>query len=349
MAGLSRRRRRILTYGTVIALAVTTSWMIGFRPATEWAAQPVAGATEPVPAAAEPNLVSTATLTAPAGHTPGARAEPVIEPKKANSVPAVRTYQVIQGDTVEVIALRFGLQPTSVLWSNRIEDENLLQIGQELLIPAVDGLVHTVAEGDTLWEVAIAHSGDVDQVVRANNTSPESLQPGQHLLIPGGRPRPRPTQVASRSGTAERRTAAAPAAQTEAGSAPSAVGWLWPLRGEVTDGFGWRTHPVTGSRNFHEGIDIGVPEGTPIAASRSGKVTMAEWYGGYGLTVRVDHGGGVVSRYSHNSALLVKVGEAVSAGQIIARSGNTGVSTGPHLDFGIYRNGVPFDPMTVLP
>lgn len=342
MAGLSRRRRRILTYGTMIALAVTTSWTLGYKPAAELTAEPAAVRAEPGPAVAE-------MLKAPAASPPAAAPDSFAEARKAEPVPAVRTYRVIQGDTVEAIALRFGLQPTSILWSNPIEDEDLLQIGQELLIPAVDGLVHTVAEGDTLWEIATAHSGDVDQVVRANNTSPESLQPGQHLLVPGGRPRPRSIQVATRSGTEERRPAIALAAQTEAGSAPSSGGWLWPLRGEITDGFGWRIHPVTGARNFHEGIDIGVPEGTPIAASRSGKVTIAEWYGGYGLTVRVDHGGGLVSRYSHNSALLVKVGEAVSAGQIIARSGNTGVSTGPHLDFGIYRNGIPFDPMTVLP
>lgn len=353
MAGLSRRRRRTIVYGTLIALAVTTIWTAGFRSSTKEApatAEQIpamgisAGAGPEDVVTPEPEPAVTEALPAPAASPPAAQAEPSPDPKRAEPVPAVRTYLVVAGDTIEAIALRFGLKTSSILWSNRIEDETLLQIGQELLIPAVDGLIHTVAEGDTLWEVATLHGGDVDQVIRANNTSPELLQPGQHLLIPGGRPRPRPIQVASRSGAGERRPATADTAQ-----APSSGGWLWPLRGVLTDGFGWRIHPVTGARNFHEGIDIGVPEGTPIAASRSGKVTLAEWYGGYGLTVRVDHGGGLVSRYSHNSALLVKVGETVRAGQIIARSGNTGTSTGPHLDFGIYRSGVPFDPLTVLP
>jgi len=126
-------------------------------------------------------------------------------------------------------------------------------------------------------------------------------------------------------------------------------GLICPLSGQITEYFGWRTHPVYGTSNYHEGIDIAVPPGTPIQAIASGQVTMAEWYGGWGLTVQVDHGNGLVSRYSHDGELLVSVGEWVYTGQVIAYSGNTGVSTGPHLDFGIYEYGEPVDPLALLP
>lgn len=254
-------------------------------------------------------------------------------------------YRVTDGDTAEGIAARFGLKTSTILWSNGLTEDSLLQIGQELLIPAVDGLVHTVKEGDTLWDIASLYGVDVDKVVLANpDISPDSLQPGQRLLIPNGVPPRRAVMVASRSGSAEpSRSGRQPPTQTPHREL------VWPLRGPITERFGWRTHPVYGTRNFHEGIDIGVPPGTPVRAVAAGKVIFAGSYGGYGLTVKIDHGGGLVSRYSHNSELLVQEGESVEAGQVIAKSGNTGVSTGPHLDFGLYRDQVPIDPLTMLP
>lgn len=220
--------------------------------------------------------------------------------------------------------------------------ERSLQIDQELEIPAADGLLHTVAEGDTIWDVATLYSVDADSVIRANpELSPDTLQPGQRLLVPGATPPRRTNQVVSRSGHRAEPPAELPL--------PRPDSLLWPVSGTITDYFGWRTHPVYGTANFHEGIDIAVAVDTPVRAVAAGTVTLAEWYGGYGLTVRIDHGGGLVSRYSHNDALLVTPGDSVQAGQVVARSGNTGVSTGPHLDFGLYQEGKPFDPLSQLP
>lgn len=260
-------------------------------------------------------------------------------------MPTIRRYKVVSGDTVEAIAKRYGLKASSILWSNRLTDDSLLQVGQELIIPPVDGLIHTIADGDTYWDVASAHQADKDHMVKANpDVSPDSLQPGQLLVVPGGLP-PRRNQVVSRDGGG--RTAPPPAPATV--TPPQGFMFQWPLTGEITEPFGWRTHPVYGTRNFHDGIDIAVDPGTAVRAAAAGTVILAEWYGGWGLTVKVDHGGGLVTRYSHNGTLLVKVGDAVKAGQVIARSGNTGVSTGPHLDFGIYRKDTPVDPLSLLP
>jgi murein DD-endopeptidase MepM/ murein hydrolase activator NlpD len=116
----------------------------------------------------------------------------------------------------------------------------------------------------------------------------------------------------------------------------------------VTSGFGKRVHPITHQVSSHDGIDLSAAKGTRILASRSGRVTFAGEAGGYGLLVIVDHGQGVETRYGHASALLVKAGQEVKAGQAIAKVGSTGRSTGPHLHFEVRRQGRPVDPWPLL-
>jgi murein DD-endopeptidase MepM/ murein hydrolase activator NlpD len=112
--------------------------------------------------------------------------------------------------------------------------------------------------------------------------------------------------------------------------------------------FGWRLDPFTGQQSFHEGIDFPADVGTPIEAAASGKVTVAEVHPAYGKMIEIDHGNGLVSRYAHCSALLVKEGDLVVRGQEIARVGTTGRSTGPHLHFEVRLNGVPQNPARFL-
>lgn len=125
--------------------------------------------------------------------------------------------------------------------------------------------------------------------------------------------------------------------------------YIWPVRGRISSTFGYRHHPVLRKQKFHNGLDIAVPSGTPVKAVDSGVVLVSGWRGGYGYYVAIDHGNGTSSAYGHNSALLVKVGETVVRGQVIAKSGNTGLSTGPHVHFEIRINGQPANPMPYLP
>ncbi|OYT69826.1 MAG: peptidase M23 [Armatimonadetes bacterium CP1_7O] len=121
--------------------------------------------------------------------------------------------------------------------------------------------------------------------------------------------------------------------------------FLRPVDGNLTSGFGMRVHPIFKVRKMHTGIDISAPSGTPIRAADSGIVVEAGYLRGYGYTVIIDHGGGVATLYAHCSALLVVVGQEVQRGQIIARVGSTGYSTGPHLHFEVRVNGEPVNPM----
>ncbi|MBC7326760.1 peptidoglycan DD-metalloendopeptidase family protein [bacterium] len=125
-------------------------------------------------------------------------------------------------------------------------------------------------------------------------------------------------------------------------------GFIYPVRGQITSGFGMRTHPIYKIRKMHTGIDLSAPSGTPIKASAGGVVVFAGWWGGYGNVVIIDHGGGISTLYGHCSAIYVNKGQNVNQGETIAAVGSTGLATGPHLHFEVRKNGKPVDPMNYL-
>ena len=128
----------------------------------------------------------------------------------------------------------------------------------------------------------------------------------------------------------------------------SPIGSGWERR--VTSEFGNRIDPITGQRRGHTGMDLAVPTGTPIRAALPGTVTVSKYNaGGYGYYVMIDHGSGLVTLYGHCSQLLARVGQTVQAGDIIALSGSTGRSTGPHLHFEVRVNGERTNPRAYLP
>jgi murein DD-endopeptidase MepM/ murein hydrolase activator NlpD len=123
---------------------------------------------------------------------------------------------------------------------------------------------------------------------------------------------------------------------------PSSAGFIWPVQGVLTSGFGWRWG------RMHEGIDLAVGVGTPVVAAASGTVIVAGWLGGYGNLVVIDHGNGISTAYGHNTSVTVGVGQSVAQGQLISYSGSTGHSTGPHVHFEVRINGTPVDPLGYL-
>lgn len=329
-----RRRIAYATTATLLigglAYAVQPASSSAPKPAgKEATAAPLAASAAEADAAADSVHVMTHEEEYPAI----ARTQPQpVEEQEAR--PKVITYTVVEGDTAEGIANKFGLKTETVLWSNDLTEWDILQIGQELLIPAVDGIVHTVAEGDTLWDISAEYGVEFATILEANpEVDPAALPIGAVLLIPGGEPvvsRSR-TEVASRGGS---RIAGFP---------------RWPVYGDITDWYGWRWHPVYGGNHFHDGIDIGVYSGTPVSAVARGRVTYVGWMGGYGITVKIDHGDGVETMYCHLSEAVVSWGDTVNDGETIAYSGNTGTSTGPHLHFSVLVDGSPVDPMSWLP
>ncbi len=124
---------------------------------------------------------------------------------------------------------------------------------------------------------------------------------------------------------------------------------VWPVKGPISSYYGYRSSPGGIGSTYHEGVDIATDYGTPISATAAGTVTRSGWVGGYGYMVEVKHANGMVTRYGHNSALLVYEGQHVDQGTVIALAGSTGNSTGPHCHYEVRINGDSVDPLYFLP
>lgn len=244
----------------------------------------------------------------------------------------ITSYVVQPNDTVSAIAVSFGLKPETVLWANtQLEnDPDLLTVGEELKIPPVDGVLHNIRGGDTVESIAKQHKvepqGIFDSAVNAL-TPGGPLTLGTWLMVPNGRKPIVQKAVRAFSG---------PVAQSALRGSAS---FGWPVSGRITQNF-W---------SGHLGLDIGAPTGTPVKASDSGFVTFAGWDNtGFGRMILIDHGNGYLTLYAHLDVFAVAAGDSVKKGQLIGRVGNTGRSTGPHLDFRIRQNGVWRNPFGLL-
>lgn len=124
-------------------------------------------------------------------------------------------------------------------------------------------------------------------------------------------------------------------------------GFVQPVPGAISSNFGLRMHPILGYARMHRGVDFRAGHGTPILAATDGRVSFAGWAGGYGRQVRIGHAGGLTTSYSHMSRIAVSPGQSVRRGQVIGTVGSTGLSTGPHLHYEVYRNGVAVNPRSI--
>ena len=131
------------------------------------------------------------------------------------------------------------------------------------------------------------------------------------------------------------------------GAGRQVAAFAWPVAGRITSGFGLRVHPILRFARMHRGIDFGAGHGAPIVAASDGQVVKAGWAGGYGRQVRIAHGGGLVTTYSHMSRTVAEPGSFVRQGQLIGYVGSSGLSTGPHLHYEVYRNGTAVNPLGV--
>ncbi|MCP2501353.1 MAG: M23 family metallopeptidase [Deltaproteobacteria bacterium] len=122
----------------------------------------------------------------------------------------------------------------------------------------------------------------------------------------------------------------------------------WPVDGRITSSYGYRNHPVHEERKFHTGVDLSVPSGSEVKATADGIVSFAGWTENSGIVVVVEHGHGFSTAYAHNRKALARIGQRIARGDVIAMSGSTGLSTGPHVHYEIWRDGRHTDPAGFL-
>jgi murein DD-endopeptidase MepM/ murein hydrolase activator NlpD len=181
-----------------------------------------------------------------------------------------------------------------------------------------------------------------DELIASKGNLASSRQRKRHALVSTKQQEQEMIAEANALAAADARIRAQLGAAQSGDTTPSASGLIWPVNGPVTSPFGYRWG------RLHAGIDIGVPNGTPIHAAASGTVALAGWVDGYGNYTCLDHGGGLATCYAHQSSIAVSVGQRVSQGEVIGYTGCTGHCFGPHLHFEVRINGNPVDPLGYL-
>ncbi len=252
----------------------------------------------------------------------GSDAAPVPEKRQAFVNVTVR-----RGESLGRIASRHGISVETLRSCN---PGTTVKPGSVLRVPSRNGVGIRVEKGITAWDLARRYRVHLSDILSYNGiTDPESLKQGALVFIPGARPLPAPVRSSDvRQGR----------------------GFMaWPVPGgRISSAYGYRRHPISGKILFHRGLDIAMYEGAPVKAVKDGVVIFSGRRGGYGYVVDIRHADGMVTRYAHNSALTVRAGARVTKGQVVAKVGSTGHSTGPHVHFEVIMGGRRTDPLRHL-
>ncbi|MDR1046430.1 MAG: M23 family metallopeptidase [Treponema sp.] len=234
------------------------------------------------------------------------------------------SYKVRRGDSVSRIAARYSLSMDAIIASNGISNARRLREGENLKIPNMDGIPYTLRKDDTLEKISKNMGVPLEAILDANDIQTDIIAAGTQLFIPGARMKKEDLHLAM-------------------GDA-----FIYPVRGRLTSGYGWRNDPISGVRRYHAALDMAVPEGTTVKAAMDGRIATVGYNATYGRYIIVSHGSGFQTMYAHLSSVLVKQNAWVLQGAKIGESGNTGYSTGPHLHFAVYKNGRAVNPLDYL-
>jgi LysM repeat protein len=328
---LARQRAHILVDIAVVSLVLAL-------PLSLRGAPPVASAVEPAaasPADSDPPRAQTVSRSASiqAANDP--------ETQVATDVRPIVHYHLGADDTLQTLANFFHVTPEVIAFSNGITDPTLKnQQGREILIPPGQGALYTVQADDTIDSVAARFKVDAKAIMDYNRLyfEPEHFAPGQLVFVPGAVV---PALVWQTADQEEADTAPVPNVyERPAPPAPPSNGLLgWPVANPFITQYFWA---------YHQAVDLAVPYGSPIYAAADGVVSYSGWVPVGGLCVQLKHAGGLDTGYYHTSVVYVTAGEKVKKGQMIARVGLTGFTTGPHVHFEVKLNGVFVNPLLYL-
>jgi murein DD-endopeptidase MepM/ murein hydrolase activator NlpD len=251
----------------------------------------------------------------------------IVEPESLlkNRALLFDSYTLQYGDIIGNLAISFGLNEDTITSVNKITNTRTVQAGRALRIPNQDGILYRVRNGDTLSSLAEKYKVEVEAIQTANELFSENIVAGKDLFIPGAR-----LDWVTR--------------QEINGDL-----FIWPVNGAITSAYGYRIDPFNrGRRQFHSGLDIRGGYGTPIRAAMSGRVSQVGYDHILGNYVAISHHSGYRTLYAHMSVIRTRTGAYVATGERIGDVGSTGLSTGPHLHFMVYKNGVTVNPRSLM-
>ena len=275
----------------------------------------------------------------------------------------VREYTVTAGDSLWSISHKMDIDSDTIRGSNNFRTSSALRPGVKLRIPNQEGIFYTLKDGETVEEVAKRYRVRMTTVRLVNEgIDVTKLKANDEIFLPGAKPEalreikpapklastPKPEPKKAVKTPEPQKTASKPERRQSGEVAVRRTGFRWPVMGRINSPFGWRTHPVTRRRDFHTGIDIKAARNDPIKAAGSGHVVYSGWMGGYGKVLVIEHSNGQSTLYAHCSTLLAGKGASVSSGQLVAKIGTTGRSTGPHLHFEVRNGNSPVNPIKYL-
>jgi murein DD-endopeptidase MepM/ murein hydrolase activator NlpD len=265
--------------------------------------------------------------------TPPRKAAAVPTPVRTSSRQTYRSHVVARGETVYGIARANGLEVRHMIRANSLRAPYTLSVGQKLRLPAGAARVHVVRKGDTSYSISRRYGVDLSSLTRLNRLRPPyNLAIGQELRLPTG------AGGTGASGGTPRRAAVPPPPPRQGSK------FLWPVKGRILSGYG----PKAGGQH-NDGINIRVAQGSEVRAADAGVVAYAgDELSGYGNLLLIRHAGGWVTAYAHNDRLLVKRGDKVSRGQVIARAGATGGVSEAQLHFELRKGRAAVDPIRYL-
>jgi murein DD-endopeptidase MepM/ murein hydrolase activator NlpD len=241
-------------------------------------------------------------------------------------------YRANKGDTISGIASKFSLSMQSVIAFNGLKEAWRLREGQKLKIPNMDGIPYTVQKNDSLSIISEKHKIPVNAILDANNLPSDIIQAGLVIFLPGAK-----MDAAELNRAIKREVVIAKP-------------MIRPVPGRVTSGYGWRldpVHPRPGVQLFHKAIDFAGNTGDPVFAAMGGTVLHVDHNSNLGNFIILKHGE-YQTLYAHLSAFSVRRGDTIRQGQIIGKIGNTGYTTGPHLHFAAFRNGIVVNPLDLM-
>jgi murein DD-endopeptidase MepM/ murein hydrolase activator NlpD len=241
----------------------------------------------------------------------------------------VTLYTIQNKENFWTVARKFGINIDTIIGANPELKSMTASLGQQVIVPAKRGVIHEVKDRDeNLDLLAQLYKVKKEDIKTANGLGFGGFTVGDLLFIPNAKPvymNENLQKLFSKRSL-----------------------FRSPLSGVYTSLFGPRIHPVTGEGKFHEGVDIRADIGTWVGAAADGVVVFAGWEDNIGYCIKIQHKDGYTTLYGHLSKIYVRPYQKVFAGKLIAKSGNSGRTTGPHLHFGVYKNGRAVNPMTFL-